>query len=190
MAQCFLFEAMFPAFHVSYFKPQLQQDWAQVSNHGGWIIPAPGSLLGSPHLYWDTQSTSEQVVLGQALCAVRWMAPITDPSPPCGVVAGSTHAGSCSGPTPVQQVLSLSPAKTWAGVRLRPYSRRQADPPVTLHSLVQQWLCESWGDALLWSCCSPSYQVLAETPTACLFRTSLAYLVWFKCSLAVTLEPE
>lgn len=160
MAQCFLFEAMFPAFHVSYFKPQLQQDWAQVSNHGGWIIPAPGSLLGSPHLYWDTQSTSKRVVLGQALCAVRWMAPITDPSPPCGVVAGSAHAGSCSGPTPVQQVLSLSPAKTWAGVGLRPYSRRQADPPVALHSLVQQSLSASPGEM-------PYYDPAAPLPTRC-----------------------
>lgn len=62
------------------------------------------------------------------LSAVRWTVLITDPSPPCGLAAGSAQAGSCSGPTSVQQVLSLFPAKTWAGVGLRPYSRRRADP--------------------------------------------------------------
>lgn len=97
---------MFPAFHVSYCKPQLQQDWAQDSNRGGWIIPAWGLLLGSPHLYWDTQSTSERVVPGQALCAVRWMVPIADPSPPCGAVAGSPCVGSCSGATPHSRYLA------------------------------------------------------------------------------------
>lgn len=142
MAQCFLFEAMFPAFHVSYGRLQLQQDWAQDSNRGSWISPAPrltlgqSSLtLGQPKHFWTGRARASSLLLdGQC-----WSQ--THPHP-VGWWQGLHMQGAAQDPRLCSRYLACSlqrPGQESAQTLQQKTSRS----PITLHSLVQQWLSAS-----------------------------------------------
>lgn len=160
MAQCFLFEATFPASHGSYCKPQLQQDWAQASSHGGWTSPA----LAPP---WDTQSPSEQAVPGPcSLCCQ------SHPQPAGSALQGAaqTHP-STAGSLPVPcraQSLWQKRSRSFCIVWL---SGDSVSPGEMLYRAPAAPIPARWRRDSL-------------TLSACLLRTSLD-LVWFKYLLAV-----
>lgn len=173
MAQCFLFEATFPAFHGSYCKPQVQEDWAQASRHGGWISPALGTSLGHTEPFWTSHAWAVLHVLPEQPHAHRRAIPSL----------WGVHCRELLRPTPAQRVLCLSHrdlGRSWARILWQKMSRSfcivwlssdHVNPEeMPYHAPVAPIPARCWGDS-------------HRLPVQDLFE-----LVWFKYLLTVNFE--